>query len=107
MSWPACESDEGDALALAGLPAGFSQHAHVSFIFSQHSIIGFSAGAAWACATPGRAIANATAALCLFISVNSVKSKDRRFHALRGGGVGSSARKGLCLVATIPASTGR
>ena len=67
MSWPACGSDEGAEVPLAGLSAILSQHGHLSFIFSQHSILGFSAGAAWAWATPGSAIASATATINLFI----------------------------------------
>src|SRR3990167_3644245 len=106
MSWPACGSGEGAEVPPAGLPAILSQHAHFSFIFSQHSIFGFSAGAAWACATPGRAIATATAVINLFMILNSVKSKKERFHASLGGGVGSFARKARCSDERKPARIG-
>jgi hypothetical protein len=86
VSRPACGSDEWGGLLLAGFSAILSQHAHVSFIFSQHSIFGFSTGAAWACATPGKAIASATAVVNLLISLNSVKSEkiDDFTQALEG-----------------------
>ena len=71
------------------------QHSHSllsAFIFSQQSAFGAGAGVAWAWATAGIAIDNAIAVRSfVMINLREIRALNR-FHARRGGGVGSSDR---------------
>lgn len=70
MSWPIFEP----LMSIPPImPIMDVQSMPAAFIFSQQSAFGAGVGAAWACATAGRAIDNAIAVRIFFMSV-SVKS---------------------------------